>query len=72
MKQMYKVTFSYKEDFFGSGFGSSDMIDKFFGWNKEIIPIEAENDMELQNKINHFKQRNNSRKYIEVVDITKL
>ena len=48
------------------------MIDKFFGWNKEIIPIEAENDMELQNKINHFKQRNNSRKYIEVVDITKL
>lgn len=36
MKQMYKVTFSYKED---SPFGGNTT---YSGWKKEIIPMEAE------------------------------
>ena len=67
MKQMYKVTFSYKEN------GCYGTDNKFSGWRKEIIPMEAEDDSELQAKIAWFKTgRNWYREYIEVVDITKL
>lgn len=68
MKQMYKVTFSYKED---SPRGGNTT---YSGWKKEIIPMEAEGEEELQAKISKFKSNTNCgyRKYIEVVDITKL
>ena len=67
MKQMYKVTFSYKEN------DCCGTDNKFSGWRKETIPIEAEDDSELQAKIAWFKtERNWYREYIEVVDVTKL
>ena len=68
MKQMYKVTFSYKEE---SPCGGNT---RYSGWKKEIIPIESEGEEELQSKISKFKSNNHCgyRKYIEVVDITKI
>lgn len=68
MKEIYKITFSYKQD------SPSGGNTRTSGWTKEIIPMDAENAEELQNKIKAFKDNDHCgyRKHIEVVDIVKL